>query len=766
MVITGVFFLAASLSTAFRERFSTREQVKSFLKGEGASVVSKNFIKKKKIIKTKIRTKFMLFSFFLILVISVGGGAIIGWRVMQLEKRNLARDLKERINLLQTSIIAALPYYMPQERVLEIQEICTLVDMMEEIHSIVILGPKTGSMEPESNSTYDYVWYASNRDIVEKVDYYDAGFGNMRYIDSDIADYKQIIEDTNVDVTATVTPIILQLGYIGKQLIKMAENPDDYDLAEITESQDAYFALEEQVKTNCTLIAQAHGGVFPYFDIDNIDLDVVDYTAYQPIVYRTDSSSNYVHGVVIINFCIEELKSALYSERRKVNLIAIIIAVVANVLAIIGSFVMATIITKPINELEEHLKRVGLTKDRTKLDKMQINITSQDEIGRLGAIVNEMTKKLGAAAREEQLLADAKSVQQAFLPLVETESGAKRNVSYQKSDNIEVFGYFEGASTVSGDYFDYKRLDANWYVVIKCDASGHGFSAAIIMTIIATLFRNYFNNWSYDENGIGINHFVNQVNQFISKLGIEGRFASMLVCLMNSSTGDLYMCNAGDNIVHIYDSVLKKMKTVELFSAPVVGPFNSVLINQMGGYKVEKINLKPGDMIVLYTDGIEEAVRVCRNENFEPIQVDGDLPGTKKPKYELFGERNILKVIEAVLNKEVFILEKDDNPDNKEVLAFDFTTCPGTTEDVVTAVAAIEKVFRMYKPSSVLKTDFISVDKQIDHFLKKYFKLYNEYCINKVNSTEDYVFSNYLDYEYLMEDEQKDDLTFLVVKYS
>lgn len=707
----------------------------------------------------------MLFSFGLILIISLGGGAIVGMRVMQLEKRNLARDLKERITLLQTSIISALPYYMPQERVLEIQEICTLVDKMEEIHSVIILGPKTGALESELNSTYDYVWYANNREIEEMVDYYDAGFGKMRYIEPDVDDYKKIIMDTNDEVTASVTPLVIQQEYIGRQLVKMAANPQNYEISDITESQETYFSLEEQIKSNCSFISQAHSGIFPYFAVDNIDLDTVDYTAYQPIVYRTDDSNNYVHGVVIINFCIEELKSVLYSERRKVNVMAVIIAMIAIVIAIVGSFIMATVITRPINELEEHLKRVGLTKDRTKLDKLQINVKSQDEIGRLGSIVNEMTKKLGAAAKEEQLLVDAKSVQQAFLPLVENESGAKRNVSYQKSENVEVFGYFEGASTVSGDYFDYKRLDANWYVVIKCDASGHGFSAAIIMTIIATLFRNYFNNWTYDENGIGINHFVNQVNQFIAKLGIEGRFASMQVCLLNSSTGDLYMCNAGDNIVHIYDSVLRKIKIVELFSAPVVGPFNSVLINQMGGYKVEKIHLKPGDMIVLYTDGIEESVRVCRNQNYEPIQVDGDLPDTKKAKYELFGERNILKIIEAVLNKEVFILEKDDNPDEKEVLAFDFTTCPGTTEDVVTAVAAIEKVFRMYKPSSVLKTDFISVDKQIDHFLKKYFKLYNEYCINKVDSTDDYVFSNYLDYEYLMEDEQKDDLTFLVVKY-
>ena len=99
------------------------------------------------------------------------------------------------------------------------------------------------------------------------------------------------------------------------------------------------------------------------------------------------------------------------------------------------------------------------------------------------------------------------------------------------------------------------------------------------------------------------------------------------------------------------------------------------------------------------------------------------------------------------------------------IKTIDTANAYGTAEDVVSAVVAIEKVFRMFMPASALRTDYISVDKQIDLFLKKYFNLYNEYCLDKTESSEDYVFSNYIDYEYLMEDEQKDDLTLFVMKY-
>ena len=55
---------------------------------------------------------------------------------------------------------------------------------------------------------------------------------------------------------------------------------------------------------------------------------------------------------------------------------------------------------------------------------------------------------------------------------------------------MEIFGYYEGAKGVSGDYFDFKRLDDTHYAMIKCDVSGKGVAAALIMVEVATLFIN------------------------------------------------------------------------------------------------------------------------------------------------------------------------------------------------------------------------------------------------------------------------------------
>ena len=123
-----------------------------------------------------------------------------------------------------------------------------------------------------------------------------------------------------------------------------------------------------------------------------------------------------------------------------------------------------------------------------------------------------MTRGLVKAAQDEHLLMDGKVVQQTFLPLHSDKNGNKQTTAELKDNLIECFGYYEGASGVSGDYFDYKKLDDRWYVIIKCDVSGHGVPAALLMTVVATLFRKHFENWSFKKNGTDLPALICTIN--------------------------------------------------------------------------------------------------------------------------------------------------------------------------------------------------------------------------------------------------------------
>jgi len=224
------------------------------------------------------------------------------------------------------------------------------------------------------------------------------------------------------------------------------------------------------------------------------------------------------------------------------------------------------------------------------------------------------------------------------------------------------------------------------------------------------------------------------------------------------------MCNAGDNIVHIFDDSSHKVKTITLPAAPAAGPMPSFMVDMKGGFKIEKHMLKKGDILFLYTDGIEESTRLCRDSLFNPLQVtETDSEGNQKTKTEneLLEADRILQIIEAVMNRGKFVLKKDRNPVSGEILQFDFASCTGTLEEVITALISVEKVFRMYKPFGVNSDNVVRVDKKIDSFLKSHFNLYETYCASQNKEMED---ATYVYYTNLMEDEQLDDLTLVAVR--
>ena len=95
-------------------------------------------------------------------------------------------------------------------------------------------------------------------------------------------------------------------------------------------------------------------------------------------------------------------------------------------------------------------------------------------------------------------------------------------------------------------------------------------------------------------------------------------------------------------------------------------------------------------------------------------------------------------------------------------LEFDFTGCKGSLEDVIFALASMEKVFRLYKPENqVTLEDYIRIDRKIDEFMSLYFNRYDYYSKDKV---EIQGLKQYFDYNFMREDEQSDDLTLLALK--
>ncbi|MBP5519296.1 MAG: SpoIIE family protein phosphatase [Treponema sp.] len=760
-------FIAINLHQNIREKKLTQSEINSLY--IGAAMPLKNLGKNFRRLPS-LKKKLIAFAFSLVIAVVIAVTLENGYKVIRLQEQTMAAGLENRTEVLLESLHSGVKNFFPANNLLELTALPGQKDAMDEVKYVTIIGQKLDSSSAEN---LNYIWATNDPDINLKTKSYSLIYGESEISEKVILEVTQKLKELDKEIAGEVLELSNKIDELSRQAQTLYASVVEEDTKEAERLSDVIVELRNQLDSRLAEYSKAAAGSYPAFDAQNLDRSRTDYIFYRPVMYRKGTSGNYIHSVIYLELSTQSLIDSLNAEIRKIVMFSLVIAAAAVAFGIVGAYVFASLIVRPIKKLEKHVIMIGQTKNKINLKGKDVEISSKDEVGRLGDAVNNMTHELVANAEEEALAMDGKAVQKAFLPLEALGANNKNTYAEYKDNELECFGYYEGESGVSGDYFDYKRLDDTWFCIIKCDVSGHGIPAAIIMTVVATIFRRYFQKWTYAKNGTHLNKLVEQINDFIEGLGLRGKFATLIICLLNVKTGELYMCNAGDNLVHIYDSKTRTMKLLTLASAPTAGVFTSDLVAMRGGFVVEKTVLNHGDILFLYTDGIEESTRRIRETDYSVRQNEVEVkkmnPKTHEEEIEIkledakeeFGPERIKEAIEAVYNKRKFTLSKLDNPAIGEVLEFDFTKCEGTVSEAIVALASLEKVFRLYKSDKVTQTDYIRIDKKIDEFLSKYFNMYDFYAAHKV---EDSAGVNYVDYDQMLEDEQSDDLTLLAIK--
>lgn len=766
VTIVLLFFIIFSIKLKC-EKNLTKKEVRALEKGEIMPLVKKE--KKKRL--PSLKDKLIIFIYTLVVVIVLAVTMQNGMRIINLQEETMATALENRAEVLLESICTGVKNFFPVNNLLELTSLPNQKNAMEEVKYITIIGQK---YEDFSSENLNYVWATNDSQILEKIDTSSLIYGESELTVSEINDVTKKYLNLDYTIATNLSDLSNKIEDLTKQAEILYKSNVQADNDEADRISVMITDLRNEIDIQVQDYSKTAGGSYPQFDLHNINRKNKDFIFYKPVLYRQGTTENYVHAVVYLELSTQSLIDELDRSLFKIISFAIIIAFFAVVVGGLGAYFFAVIIVRPIKKLESHVIMIGQTKNKIHLKGQDVVIKQNDEIGRLGNAVNNMTHELIANAEEEKLTMDGKAVQKAFLPLVDSGFNNKQTFAEFSDDKLECFGYYEGESGVSGDYFDYKILDDTWFCVIKCDAAGHGIPAAIIMTVVATIFRRFFDKWTYKKDGVNLSLLVEQINDFIEGLGLKGKFATLIICLLNRKNGELYMCNAGDNLVHIFDSKTKKMKLLQLSSSPTAGIFTSELVSMKGGFVVEKTVLNHGDILFLYTDGIEESTRKIREADYSVRQNQVEVKRmnleTHKEETEIkmedskeeFGYERIVNIIESVYNKKKYILQKIDNPDKQEKLEFDFTKCQGTVSEAVLALASLEKVFRLYKSPQVTQKDYVKVDKKIDDFLLKYFNIYSEYAAKKSENVENAF--NYIDYDMVLEDEQSDDLTLLAIK--
>ncbi len=164
-------------------------------------------------------------------------------------------------------------------------------------------------------------------------------------------------------------------------------------------------------------------------------------------------------------------------------------------------------------------------------------------------------------------------------------------------DEFSVFAALEPAREVGGDFYDSYFLDEERFCFCIADVSGKGVPAALFMAMAKTLIKS---RAADDRSTASI---LTHVNDELSVDNPNCMFVTIFSGILNIRTGELLYTNAGHNPPYIKrkDGALQ---CLDERHGPVVGAVEGMV------YGEGRDTMAPGDLLLLYTDGVTEAMDV------------------------------------------------------------------------------------------------------------------------------------------------------------
>lgn len=227
----------------------------------------------------------------------------------------------------------------------------------------------------------------------------------------------------------------------------------------------------------------------------------------------------------------------------------------------------ADFLTKPIdlNDLE-----ITVRKTLAQLETLKLAVREHDQLLAL-------RHELDIAAR----------IQQSILP--------RTFPAFPERKDFDLHAAMIPAREVGGDFYDFFLVDSDRLGVLVADVSGKGVPAALFMAVSRTLLK------ATALEGLAPGECLQRVN---SRLCLDNRsemFVTVFYAVLDTRTGAVEYGNAGHNPPYL----LRRATTIETLERTgdmVLGAFETA------PYRTKRTRLEPGDRLVLYTDGVTEAM--------------------------------------------------------------------------------------------------------------------------------------------------------------
>ncbi len=326
---------------------------------------------------------------------------------------------------------------------------------------------------------------------------------------------------------------------------------------------------------------------------------VVDYT--WQVRNAEDRTLCTLHFLIDYQTIQKEINAARFSYLNLVLLVWVIGAA--------GLFLLIYLVMTPLKRLQDWVKTMNQPGD---LEDLEIDTST--EVGEIAKAFSDITLKLRDSqanlAEQERLQKEmqvAQEIQQTLLPS-----------EFPDLEGYDLASFYAAAKEVGGDYYDFVEVDQDTLGIVVADVSGKGVPGSLVMTMIRTALRT-------EARGVkDAAEVLTRVNDFVVNDMKKGMFVTLFYVIVDSKKRRINYASAGHNPMILYRASQKKTYYLNPKGFPIgiSLPDKDLFKNSL---ESDSIALTEDDILIVYTDGVTEAMNTKR---------------------DLFGEERFLKVIQ------------------------------------------------------------------------------------------------------------------------
>lgn len=293
-------------------------------------------------------------------------------------------------------------------------------------------------------------------------------------------------------------------------------------------------------------------------------------------------------GQVHVTYSSAQVQELLFNTRKAI----LILTAGLLLIGVIGIYLLSNYFVTPILKITERVRRYSAGDTETDLP-----LEGADEFFEISRALNDMTARLSRDRRnviERERMAKeievASQIQRTLLPR-----------ELPKIKGLDVEGYYRAASLVGGDLYDIFRLSEDRYCLVVADVSGKGVPASLVMSMLRTVLQ------IYAERAGSARQTLLMANEYLVRNMPPGMFITVLLAIFDAGERKLSIVSAGHNPMIYYEAATDRLSNINPPGMPL-GVDATIERDFASGLQEMTLSLSDGDMFLMYTDGITEAV--------------------------------------------------------------------------------------------------------------------------------------------------------------